>query len=274
MIRIIFHYLFSLSTSYDDNKKITKKRRGQDNRNKTPPTTMNNHNQSEPTPQHRTGPILHPAPLPPNQGVPLPPGWMSVIDPISGKVYYANPTTGQTSWEPPSLLLPPPPQPSPSNEISNNITFQGVNNSNVDNNTSLQQTIATSTFQNNNDNNIIYNTSTYQNTGFFIPTVRSIVEQSASSSTSSNNNDLEFKELSSGCIADLAHIQLEYREQQRLSGQNVLDEQDEANDDDERKKYYEPLKPMELPITSRAPHIESGRVDIRIMTLMDTLGKI
>lgn len=42
---------------------------------------------------------------------PLPPGWMAVTDPVSGRVYYANPTTGQTSWEPPMLAPPPPPPP-------------------------------------------------------------------------------------------------------------------------------------------------------------------
>jgi hypothetical protein len=49
----------------------------------------------------------------------LPPGWMAVNDPVSGRVYFANPTTGQTSWEPPSMvplptpvtIIPPPPKP-------------------------------------------------------------------------------------------------------------------------------------------------------------------
>ena len=28
----------------------------------------------------------------------LPPGWISVIDPNSGKIYFANPATGESSW--------------------------------------------------------------------------------------------------------------------------------------------------------------------------------
>ncbi|CAB9520060.1 domain protein [Seminavis robusta] len=33
----------------------------------------------------------------------LPAGWTSAIDPSSGRVYYANSTTGESSWEPPSI---------------------------------------------------------------------------------------------------------------------------------------------------------------------------
>lgn len=45
------------------------------------------------------------------QATPLPPGWVQTIDPSSGRMYYANATTGESSWEVPQLLnvLPPPP---------------------------------------------------------------------------------------------------------------------------------------------------------------------
>mmetsp|Transcript_27724 Transcript_27724/g.50228 ORF Transcript_27724/g.50228 Transcript_27724/m.50228 type:complete len:118 (+) Transcript_27724:165-518(+) len=42
---------------------------------------------------------------------PLPPGWVSANDPVSGRVYFANPTTRETSWEPPIMIPPPPPPP-------------------------------------------------------------------------------------------------------------------------------------------------------------------
>jgi hypothetical protein len=29
-------------------------------------------------------------------------GWLKVLDPGSGRRYYANPTTGETSWETPA----------------------------------------------------------------------------------------------------------------------------------------------------------------------------
>ena len=48
-----------------------------------------------------------PAPPPP----PLPPGWEQANDPASGRIYYANRATGETSWTPP--LFPPMLQPPP-----------------------------------------------------------------------------------------------------------------------------------------------------------------
>lgn len=41
----------------------------------------------------------------------LPPGWLAVTDPVSNRVYFANPSTGQTSWEPPVPVSAPPPPP-------------------------------------------------------------------------------------------------------------------------------------------------------------------
>jgi len=40
------------------------------------------------------------APPPPGGGA-LPPGWGSAVDPASGRMYYVNSETGQTSWDPP-----------------------------------------------------------------------------------------------------------------------------------------------------------------------------
>lgn len=58
---------------------------------------------------------------------PLPPGWIAATAPDSGRVYYANPTTGETSWDPPVVIpppLPPPPvvmqQPQPAPKPFNN----------------------------------------------------------------------------------------------------------------------------------------------------------
>ena len=35
----------------------------------------------------------------PGDSAQLPPGWTATVDPSSGKTYYANAGTGQTSWE-------------------------------------------------------------------------------------------------------------------------------------------------------------------------------
>jgi hypothetical protein len=43
-------------------------------------------------------------------GGPLPPGWFAVTDPSSGNTYYANPATGESSWDRPKVIAAPPPK--------------------------------------------------------------------------------------------------------------------------------------------------------------------
>mmetsp|Transcript_20539 Transcript_20539/g.30431 ORF Transcript_20539/g.30431 Transcript_20539/m.30431 type:complete len:949 (-) Transcript_20539:2897-5743(-) len=43
----------------------------------------------------------------------LPPGWMALQDPTSGMTYYANQTTGETTWEKPVAAPAPAPMPAP-----------------------------------------------------------------------------------------------------------------------------------------------------------------
>lgn len=64
--------------------------------------------------QQHSGPGGVPSfPTPPNPNVPshppLPPGWEQAIDPTSGRAYYANRSTGGTSWTLPQYFPPPPP---------------------------------------------------------------------------------------------------------------------------------------------------------------------
>ncbi len=91
-----------------------------------------------------------------------------------------------------------------------------------------------------------------------------------------SNNSKEHKtcvelHMTGGMIADLAKVQSNYR----------YDEMEENDPDhgmsreEVNKKFrYEPLKPFELPTASTIPHVEAGRVDIRLMTLMDALSKL
>ena len=53
-----------------------------------------------------------PVPPPPPPGPPpgaqpeiLPPGWSAAVDPASGDIYYANPVSGETSWEKPGARV-------------------------------------------------------------------------------------------------------------------------------------------------------------------------
>ena len=281
-------------------------------------------------PQQQQQPPLFPPPPTPSSQILLPPGWMSVIDPASGRTYYANPTTGQTSWEPPSLSLPPPPPPPPPPPSAVNPQGLTLNTSNdhlqynphhynapqlnhgsggggYHVNAAIQPVTSTSTpttgstitassiastpingsLTNSNTNTTISHVSTLKNVGLFIPAVRAIVQSADSSSCeqeqeqvqstnngNNNNISLEFSDISTGVIADLAHVQSIYREQQKLEQGGDDDDPENEEEEDRKKYYYEPLKPMDLPIASRAPHIEFGRVDIRLMSLMDALGKL
>eukprot|EP00956_Cyclotella_meneghiniana_P036579 scaffold127602_cov60-Cyclotella_meneghiniana.AAC.2 len=53
---------------------------------------------------------------PENNAVPsLPPGWVALQDPSSGMTYYANQSTGESSWEPPQPVAATQPSPTPMN---------------------------------------------------------------------------------------------------------------------------------------------------------------
>ena len=52
----------------------------------------------------------------------LPLGWVETIDPTTGRTYYANATTGESSWDKPQQLpLPPPP---PQYHVQLNVPYQ------------------------------------------------------------------------------------------------------------------------------------------------------
>jgi len=255
-------------------------------------------------PQTATQPSFH-APIapPPLQTAPLPPGWIAVTDPVSGRVYYANSITGQTTWEPPAPVPPPPPPPPTTipppplrqhplpvnnNNFAANIVpsvagtfpFQNPEATRMLQPHSTGVTVDAATQQEimiNNCNSIqVPNTLNIK--GLLIPSTRALITNellsfnATSTSTLQDGSEkelmkqLEFSELSSGTVADLARVQTEYRMEQL--GQTV------EEDDVKKQWYYEPIKAFELPIVSKTPHIEPGRVEIRLVSLMDALGKI
>mmetsp|Transcript_38962 Transcript_38962/g.58534 ORF Transcript_38962/g.58534 Transcript_38962/m.58534 type:complete len:104 (-) Transcript_38962:369-680(-) len=85
--------------------------------------------------------------------------------------------------------------------------------------------------------------------------------------TSNNNNTVELKHVSAGTIADLCNVTRELKRKAEEGCEVLAGEEDEV-------PPYTPLKPYELPVASRPPHIEPGRVDIRMMALYDKLGRI
>ena len=210
-----------------------------------PVTNQPQNYQQEPLP-YTVPPPLQP-PQPP--AFTLPPGWITATDPVSGRMYYANASTGQTSWDPPSLPPPPPPPVqliSPPASVPNPDMIQKI----------LQPRILTTQ-------------SSINTSGLVVPIARACISK-AITSQNSKENAVEFERLSAGTISDLARIQLNYREEQA----QAFDEEEGSCDDERKRYFYEPLKPFELPITSKAPHIEPGRVEMRLFSLLDALGKL
>ena len=77
------------------------------------------------------------------------------------------------------------------------------------------------------------------------------------STTTTNDLAMELPSLSAGTIADLCIVTREHK-----------------GEDDNTVGYEEPLKPYELPVNARQPHIEPGRVDIRLMALYEKLARL
>jgi len=258
----------------------------------------------------------------------LPPGWTTVKDQISGRIYYANITTGETSWTAPVLPPPPPPPPPPLQRnipppplhINTSIPPPGVLTT-----TSLpiqqpsqhtpfipQQPAITSL-----PISTIIQTPTLPipapvgpksqrildpavSGGMLVPTIRSIVDSlSTSNEISATSHQpekidksvdplskdpyMELPQLSAGTIADLCNITRDYKTEQRklfkamnqavqqLPTEKESIDEDEEEDEELFVEYQEALKPQEMPVAARPPHIEPGRVDIRIMSLYDQL---
>jgi hypothetical protein len=76
--------------------------------------------EAPPPPQPQASPVKHtyaPAAAAPHYAPAAPPTWDPVLDPGSGRTYYVNSHTFETSWAPPAALslraAPPPPPPPP-----------------------------------------------------------------------------------------------------------------------------------------------------------------
>ena len=89
---------------------------------------------------------------------------------------------------------------------------------------------------------------------------------------------LELDGLSAGAVADLCNVTREIKSRNvdggDFSGVSEKSVVGKNGDDDERDQYYLPIQPFSLPVSSLAPHIEPGRVDIRLHALHSKLGRI
>mmetsp|Transcript_978 Transcript_978/g.1719 ORF Transcript_978/g.1719 Transcript_978/m.1719 type:complete len:214 (+) Transcript_978:4450-5091(+) len=201
----------------------------------------------------------------------LPPGWIPATDPISGNIYYANPSTGETSWQPPP---PPPPLYQPAVPAIITDPIAPVPSSNDKNNLQPHLSLippSESTIQTSISRRLL-----------LVPAARSIInrynadnstvttDSSASSAMeeSSCRVPLELR-IKGGMISDLVKVQQQYRrEQAEAEASETMAEHDIFI------QPYEPLKPFELPLGKCVDAVAEKRVDVRLMQLMDELSKI
>eukprot|EP00571_Detonula_confervacea_P003022 CAMPEP_0172314818 /NCGR_PEP_ID=MMETSP1058-20130122/23351_1 /TAXON_ID=83371 /ORGANISM="Detonula confervacea, Strain CCMP 353" /LENGTH=284 /DNA_ID=CAMNT_0013028765 /DNA_START=133 /DNA_END=984 /DNA_ORIENTATION=+ len=281
-----------------------------------------------PNHQPAAGPSVPFPPQPPPTHPPLPPGWEQAVDTARGRCYYANRSTGETSWTPPPYFPPPPPtvlQPPPQHEQQPNQHFQHAycdqphmmyagaqhvvpqpmsqplaHNMPANNMTfnysqqyppnqpqvvetipsniqtlppnphipTLQQFEAQTGISHNSSSGLGPSTAT--TLGMLVPSVRAMInaEYTQKITQQASVPKLELEGLTAGAIADLCNVSKE------LKSRNV-DGGDFAGDGNHGKQggtgevdqCYTPLKPFSLPGVSVPPHIEPGRVDIRLHAL-------
>lgn len=282
-------------------------------------------------------PGLPPPPL-------LPPGWETAMDPVSGRSYYANRSTGETSWVPPSYfptaappppaIQPPPPttttekywpipthpqhpqtihasahpvvpqqltqpsmydlhgtnvmavlgitQPNHSQLYPSNQPFSAMALSNVPNHViPTQQQIEPMNIINNNTLSSGLGPSTAVSLGMLVPSVRAMIDAENTQRVTQQvlyiPPRLELDGLTAGAIADLCCVSRDLKARNvdggDFAGGGRVGKREEGNDD-EGDQCYTPLQPFLLPVSSVPPHIEQGRVDIRLHSLHRELGKI
>ena len=311
-------------------------------------------------------PSLFPAPPPP----PLPPGWEQANDPASGRIYFANRSTGETSWTPPAVHFPPPPhnmlQPPPMQHVqqpNSDMYHQqqmilasapaavvqpqqqimmaqpDMNNIQPFNNVSIMQSnystaqqqyvpnqpqVVIHTSASSEPSNIIHSVmqpnshmqtpqqletqsrinnsntssggglgpSTATSQGMLVPSIRAMINEEYTQKVNQQQAGsvqsppkLELEGLTAGAVADLCNVTREIKSRNNVDGGDFAEDdggidivhkqqQQGQEGDDEADQYYAPLQPFTLPVSAIPPHIEPGRVDIRLHALHTKLGKI
>jgi len=261
----------------------------------------------------------------------LQPGWERANDPVSGRPYYANRSTGETSWEPPYFPPPPPPQPNhnmlmqqPSYHPSQHqqvtsqslpADYMAMQSSNFNNNTQyhqpnhqhqpqvvvqhvpsviqslpsnmhpqqqhIEESQSSAVVNDSNPKKSGLGPSTALTKGMLVSSIRAMINEEYTQKqinqqqhTSSSIPKLELEGLTAGVIADLCNASRELKSRNADGGDFAEESNVKQGEDDEEDQYYAPLQPFDLPISSIPPHIEQGRLDIRLHTLHTKLGKI
>ena len=224
--------------------------------------------------------------------------WAQAVDPVSGRAYYFNRSTGVTSWSPPAVHFPPPPphfSPPPPQQQDAAVIGQAAAHDTIPPMAILQyqhQQHQTQplTAPRHTNNSTQYSSMTYQldrstatTPGLLLPSVRAIIEKEQAHKSSKRKIELEG--VSAGAVADLCNISREWRSRNlHIDGGDFAEEntsthgqngESNSNANDEAANhYYKPLQPFSLPLQSRPPHVEPGRVDIRMHSLYKKLRSL
>lgn len=227
--------------------------------------------------------------------------WAQVVDPVSGRLYYANSSTGETSWSSPSVhFFPPPPPPQLGVAAQQHHHVIGI--SCVAPYTTIlpaaqlqHQCTQPLTVQQNANINALHSSNysvTYQldpltatTPGLLVPSLRAIIDKEQAQTA--QKQKIELEGVSAGTIADLCNVSREWRSRNvdidggDFAGQGVSTHHDQKNEsqssaenDEAANYYYMPLQPFSLALQSRPPHIEPGRVDIRMHALYSKLRSL
>ena len=215
---------------------------------------------------HHAATVPAPIAAPPVPGAPaLPPGWVAIVDPSSGRTYYGNPLTGDTSWEVPSLPPPPPGAsmslpPPPAQMQQQQQAAPAQHHAPVG--SILMPNTNASTGTGHDGSTAQVHTVPPVAMNYLVPQVRSMMDaeqttRAALSAASKPPPQLELSDLTAGAVADLINVK---REHALAAGEETVP--------------YEPIKPYSLPVLAKPPHIEPGRVEIRANLLYDKLEKL
>ena len=260
------------------------------------------------------------------------------MDPVSGRRYFSNRNTGETSWDPPPYfppLAPPPPamQPPPAPHeqyqqvptqphqlqmihsgaqlvvgqqiaqpaiynqhlpnlyvpLQSNQPYPPIQSQVVEMALSKTPTTINSTQQQIEPMITIINNTlssglgppTAVSLGMLVPFVRAMIDAENTQKVTQNvlyiPPKLELEGLTAGAIADLCNVSRDLKAQNvdggDFAGGGRIVKQ-EGGEGEEADQCYTPLRPFSLPVSSVPPHIEPGRVDIRLHALHRELGKI
>ena len=196
-----------------------------------------------------------------NQRLPLPPGWVQATDPNSGRIYYANPLTKETRWDPP----PPPPTPKLSSSIIDAPSSAGGSGGSG---SGGQHSFGSHGRSNILTGNPLYSAvdnAAYDNPAQLVAMTRNMLDKAAAFPEQTINSDLELHSITPGQIADLCQLQ---QQQQQQSSAAAAFSGDKNN---EQIVAYTPINPYRITTTSKTQITEKARLDVRARSLKEKL---